>query len=263
MLILTLTALTMIPALADSYGFDGASPGDFRKPTSVDEVMAYGGYATDADNIDRSKDSTFTPPPFGSQSSYFPSTMELLTPGMPGVAPNPGGGTISNASTYYPADPGGLLIPPPSVDSTGTASSNKFTLTGGMLYADGSLGTLSIPRLGVSAKVYGDESLESLAKGIGHFESTSCWDGNVGFAAHNRGVAEYFGEIHKLQAGDKIIYATKSGTRTYEVFYVGQISNTDHSKLGRTGENTVTLVTCVRNVRDQRVCVQAREVTPQ
>lgn len=66
----------------------------------------------------------------------------------------------------------------------------------------------------------------ALAKGAGHFKSTSCWDGNVGLAGHNRGVANHFGQIHTLEDGDKITYTTKLGTRTYEVFYVGQIEET-------------------------------------
>ena len=131
----------------------------------------------------------------------------------------------------------------------------------GLFYEDGSLGRLKIPSLGLSVKVYEDESLESLAKGAGHFKSTSCWDGNVGLAGHNRGVANHFGQIHTLEDGDKITYTTKLGTRTYEVFYVGQIEETDFSRLGRSSENMITLITCVRNVPEMRWCVQAREIT--
>ena len=251
---------TAIPVLADSYEFDGADPGLFGKPTSVDEVKIIGGTSTDSDNINRSKDSSFIPPPFGSPTSNAPETGNILTPGISGVTTNPGKNTISSGSEYYPADSGRLLLPPPSAESSTQTNSNKFTLPDGLLYSDGSLGTLTIPKLGVSAKVYEDESLENLKKGIGHFKITSCWDGNIGFAAHNRGLADYFGNIHTLIAGDRITYKTKLGTRTYEVFYVGQISETDYSKLGRTSENIITLITCVRNVRDQRVCVQAREV---
>ena len=78
---------------------------------------------------------------------------------------------------------------------------------------------------------------------------------------HNRGVNNHFGQIHTLEIGDEITYTTKLGTRTYEVFFVGQIKETDFSRLGRTTENQVTLITCVRNVRDMRWCVQARKST--
>jgi len=67
----------------------------------------------------------------------------------------------------------------------------------------------------------------------------------VGFAAHNRGIANFFGQIHTLRDGDRIVYTTKLGTRTYEVYFVGQIHETDFSRLGRTSENIVSLVTWV------------------
>ena len=252
--------LAATPALAMET-FESPDAGLFGKPTSVDEVITIGGYPTEADNINRSKDSSLAPPPFGSASSNTLGTGELLTPGISGVSPYPGGYTIAGGSTYVPGDSGGLLLPPPNADSSsGGGYSSKFTLPDGLYYSDGSIGTLSISKLGVSAKVYEEESLENLAKGIGHFKFTSCWDGNVGFAAHNRGVADYFGQIHTLKAGDKIVYTTKLGTRTYEVYFVGQIKETDFSRLGRTDENTVTLTTCVRDVPDLRWCVQAREV---
>lgn len=41
---------------------------------------------------------------------------------------------------------------------------------------------------------------------------------------------------------------------------MGQVSKTDFSRLERSNENLITLVTCVRDVREMRWCVQAREV---
>ena len=82
----------------------------------------------------------------------------------------------------------------------------------------------------------------------------------MGIAGHNRGVTNHFGKIHTLKAGDQITYTTQLGTRTYEVFFVGQIEETDFSRLERTNDNLITLVTCVQDVRNMRWCVQAREV---
>ena len=129
-----------------------------------------------------------------------------------------------------------------------------------MYYADGSIGTLKIPSVNLSVKVYETESLESLAKGAGHFKSTSCWDGNIGIAGHNRGVTNHFGKIHTLKKGDKIKYTTKLGTRTYQVKTVTKINETDYSYLERTLDNRITLITCVENVPSKRWCVQAVEV---
>jgi sortase A len=258
----SMTILAATTALA-AENFDGPSAGNFGKPTSVEASTVIGGAPTEANNINRSKDSAVIPPPFGSPSSNVPGTGELLTPDIAGISLNPGGYTVAGGNEYVFADNSGLTLPPPSVEVSASQSvyTNKFTLPDGLYNADGSIGALSIPKLGVTAKVFEEESLENLKKGVGHFKSTSCWDGNVGFAAHNRGLADYFGQIQTLKTGDKIVYTTKLGTRTYEVFFVGQIKETDFSRLGRTEDNIVTLTTCVRDVPELRWCVQARLVS--
>lgn len=53
---------------------------------------------------------------------------------------------------------------------------------------------------------------------------------------------------------------TKLGTRTYKVTDVSKVSETDRGGLADSGENMLTLYTCVRNQRDQRWCVTAAEV---
>ena len=83
---------------------------------------------------------------------------------------------------------------------------------------------------------------------------------NVCLAAHNRGANSYFGQIHTLDIGEKITLTTKLGTRTYKVTDVFKVSETDRSGLADSGENMLTLYTCVRNQRDQRWCVTAAEV---
>jgi sortase A len=251
-----LTAAT--PVLA-AENFDGPSAGAFGPPTSVEPDKIFGGLTTEADNINRSKDNAIAPPPFGSPGSYMAGTGDSLAPGLYGDISATGANSESGA-VYVSADSGNVLPPPSAESSAQPPYSNKFTLPDGLYYSDGSIGTLSISKLGVTAKVYEDESLENLKKGVGHFKSTSCWDGNVGFAAHNRGLADYFGQIHTLKSGDKIVYTTKLGTRTYEVFFVGQIQETDYSRLGRADENLVTLTTCVRDVSELRWCVQAKQI---
>ena len=53
---------------------------------------------------------------------------------------------------------------------------------------------------------------------------------------------------------------TKLGTRTYKVTDVSKVRETDRGGLADSGENMLTLYTCVRNQRDQRWCVTAAEV---
>jgi LPXTG-site transpeptidase (sortase) family protein len=127
-------------------------------------------------------------------------------------------------------------------------------------YADGSIGTLYVPRANKNLKVYEGETLENMKKGIGHFASTSAWDGNVGFAGHNRGAAAYFSFVKDLAIGDTLIYATPYGSRTYEIYRKDVIAETDFSALYYSAANILTLITCVENVPEQRYCVQAQEI---
>ena len=255
---MTMTAMPM-PVMATAYNFGGAAPGNFAQPTSVEPETIIGGPADENSNINRSKDSASTPPPFGNPSSDGTVTI-IINQGNDNSSPATVNSGNNSGTEYYPISSVDPDTPPRMDVSYSSYSSNKFTLPDGMYYADGSIGTLSIPKINVTGKVYEDESLENLSKGIGHFKFTSCWDGNVGFAGHNRGIAVTFGKIHTLATGDKIIYTTKLGTRTYEVYSVSQIQETDMSKLQRTSENIVTLITCVNDKPELRWCVQAREM---
>lgn len=112
----------------------------------------------------------------------------------------------------------------------------------------------------LNVKIVQGTDSAALKKGVGHFEETSIWNGNVGLAAHNRGTNSYFGKIHTLEAGDEITLTTKEGTRTYSVTSVSKISETDNSMLESTSENCVTLFTCVRDQKEYRWCVRAVEI---
>lgn len=146
-----------------------------------------------------------------------------------------------------------------NVTVSNTVRPNELN-TQSIQYADGSIGTLSIPKLKVTVRVFEGETLASMKKGVGHFEFTSGWDGNIGIAGHNGGSAGYFENIRNLNIGDEIIYETKYGTRKYRVSYSEKISDTDYSKLGWSGENQITLITCVQGVANQRLAVIATEV---
>lgn len=135
-----------------------------------------------------------------------------------------------------------------------------YTSIQGMERADGSIGTVRIPSLGIDMKVWEGETNESMAKGLGHYSSTSAWDGNVCVCGHNRGASYVIGSIKDLEIGDSITYTTVYGTRTYSVSYVGVISYTDWSHLQATADNRITLTTCLANQPSSRVCVQAVEV---
>lgn len=258
--------VSSVPAL--EYSFDGAESAAFGKPTSVDTVTVIGGDGQDG-NRNRSKDSAFIPPAFGSPSADTKGIGEPLTPNISGVPQMQIGGAVQAGSTTVQGASGGASIAlPPSADTGGSTSGGSatsdtasgFTSASAMKNADGSIGRLKIPSLGVNIKVYNGETLANMKKGAAHYASTSGWDGNVAMCAHNRGVNSYFGKIHTLEAGDKITYTTKFGTRTYQVYSVYRIDETDTSCLNSSVENILTLTTCVRNVPELRWCVRAKEV---
>lgn len=129
-----------------------------------------------------------------------------------------------------------------------------------LLQIDGEtvIGVIKIDKIGFEGLIYEGTSLDTLAKGVGHFESTSFFDGNVGLAAHNSD--KYWAKLYTLEVGDEITYVSFLGTRNYKVSSIEKISETDWSKLSNTNSNILTLLTCVKDKPAQRLCVQAVEV---
>jgi len=125
---------------------------------------------------------------------------------------------------------------------------------------DGSIGTVSISRVGLKAKVYEGASDASMKKGAGHYTGTGIYDGNIGLFGHNRGSNAYFANLKNVKIGDTVTYKTSVGTKTYEVNFVGTIASTDFSYLNEMGDNRITMITCIANQPSLRLCVQATEI---
>ncbi|MBR0522231.1 MAG: sortase [Firmicutes bacterium] len=132
-----------------------------------------------------------------------------------------------------------------------------FTNTAGMYLADGTIGEIAIPVLGISFKVREGETSSNMSKGFAHYSSTSAWDGNVGVCGHNRGTKFAIGNVKDLNKGDLIAYTTVYGTRIYAVEEVKIIGSTDWSYLTPCFENRLTITTCLAGKPDVRVCVRA------
>jgi len=122
------------------------------------------------------------------------------------------------------------------------------------------LGILTIEKIGLKATVKEGSTEEILKEYIGHMSETSKYDGNIGLAAHNRGNKySYFARINELEKGDKIVYKTKFYERTYVVSKKVVIFDTDWSYLQTTKDNRITMITCIANKPNQRLCIQAVE----
>ena len=275
-LALALCASIAAPIFAADYPYDtsynfGSGPDSgstFGKPTGYDDPVTGDPLAT---NQRRDKNAASTPPSYGIFSGDIPTEPSSLyhesaqgavflvgssiqgdsngVPGSPVIATD-STGSSSSVSVNYNDQPGLL----PSTSMTGSMNTAPW------FYEDGSIGSIYITKLNKTIKVYEGESLDNMKKGVGHFTSTSAWDGNVGLAGHNRGAAAYFGFVKDLAIGDTITFTTMYGTRTYKIYSKEQISETDFSSLEWSAENILTLITCVENNPPMRWCVRCVEV---
>lgn len=287
---LTVTGISSIAMLtmngfAADYTVAPPSAGIFGNPTSVQTVVV--GDNVNKAEIDKSKNSSLVPPNCGSPTSNLRGSGEPLTPNLASPYTDAATGQTMIGNVIAPAGQPSVTVssnmPPqtgmqPNVITSqgngiyipGTVKNDDpyyyeeeaFTkVTSSMYYSGGYLGTLKIPELNLSVKIYEGTTNSVLAKGVGHFKDTSIWNGNVCLAAHNRGTNDYFGEIHNLDYGDRITLTTKKGTRTYKVYHIEKISVNDTSNLQGTSDNIITLITCVKNQADYyRWCVQGYEV---
>ena len=266
-------ALTMTaPAFASDYSFTTTALQDYYNSTSYEDVYGsqynYGGRNVVDYDIPELE--------YGRMSTTMTGVMErTILPGLQQVVASTdgsgyglggenggGGGPLTELVLDDGTGAGsGSTVPViPDTPQITVPNSPAYTSVQGMAYKDGSIGTLKIAKLGISVKVWEGESTTSMAKGVGHYSSTSAWDGNVGLAGHNRGAKYNIGSIKNLVAGDTITYTTMYGTRTYQVTSVKTITNTDWSYLQGTADNRITITTCLENHPESRVCVQAVEV---
>ena len=253
-LVISMMASLAASASALEYSIAPPKDFDFGRDTSIEVIHTADGGAMR--NEDVSKNAALIPPAFGSESMNALHTGEYLTPNLaPGGIPASGAVIGGSAS--------GVITPGSTVNGgSGYQPAVLFTeAMGDLYYKNGSLGRLEIPSLDLSVRIYQGTDSKTLAKGVGHFEDTSIWNGNVCLAAHNRGANSYFGQIHTLDIGDKITLTTKLGKSTYAVTCVNKISELDNSLLSHTAENCSTLFTCVRNHSAYRWAVRAVEVS--
>ncbi len=264
--ILALLALTPSAYAAADYSFTTDAPQDYYKSTSYEDI--YGSqYNYGVKNV---VDYQVPELEYGLQSTTMTGVMErTMLPGLQQTVATGGGGYgVSGGGPITvlveagsPGSSTGTQTPTvPTTPTYPTYQQPAYTSADGMAYKDGSIGTIKIPSLKINMKVWEGETSTSMSKGLGHYSSTSAWDGNVGACGHNRGAKYVIGSIKDLKQGDTITYTTIYGTRTYAVETVKIISNTDWSYLQATADNRLTLTTCLADHPESRVVVQAVEV---
>lgn len=171
-----LAAVLVTPASALEYTFDNPAAGDFGVSTSADDTIR----ELENPNVDRSKNSALIPPGFGTPTSCLPNSGEFLTPNLaaggpldtPSLMETAGAGNAAGGVTL-PGPVGAVSSIPPSFSvSVGTdsvGSSNFTAVTEDSYYSNGSLGTLKIPAIDLTVKIYQGTSDATLKKRGGPF----------------------------------------------------------------------------------------------
>lgn len=247
---------TTVCASAADYSITTAAPRDYYGETPYEDVYGsqynYGGA-----NVVDYQDAVLL---YGNPSTTQTGVMErTILPSLQQVVSTGGGGYGVAGSSPVTALPEIGPTVNPIIPNIPTYQQPAYTSVEGMAYEDGSIGMVKIPSLKINMKVWEGETAESMKKGLGHYSSTSAWNGNVAVCGHNRGAQYVIGSIKDLKQGDTITYTTIYGTRTYQVTTVQIIANTDWSYLQATADNRITLTTCLANHPESRVCVQAVE----
>lgn len=120
---------------------------------------------------------------------------------------------------------------------------------------------IKIPKIDLVAKIEQGTSDTILKKAVGHFEESPTLNGNICLAAHNRGYnVNFFEKIKNLLLNDIIIYQYGNIQKTYSVSNITIINEEDWSYIESSDGNKITLITCVENEPEYRLCVQAQEI---
>ena len=248
-------ALFALPSTAQAadYSFETQAPSDYYGSTSYEDI--YGSqYNYGGPNV---VDYQVPELEYGVLSTTQTGIMEKAL--LPGLQQ-----TVATGSGGYGISGGGTAVTLPGIsdgESFLPGLPAYTQLTDDFLLSNGAIGKISIPAIGVkNYYLWEGATNSSMNKGLGHFATTSVWDGNVGLCGHNRGAKYIIGAIKDMDVGDKVTYTTSEGTRTYEVETIKKIRNDDWSVLDATADNRITMITCVAGDYSHRWCLQAVEV---
>ena len=118
-----------------------------------------------------------------------------------------------------------------------------------------------IPKIELEANINEGTSQEVMSKSVGHFEESSVLKGNVALAAHNRGYKmNFFENIKDLSIGDELIYIINNVENKYKIVIKEIIDDRNWKHISNTLDNRLTLITCVENQPENRLCIQAIQI---
>jgi LPXTG-site transpeptidase (sortase) family protein len=108
------------------------------------------------------------------------------------------------------------------------------------------LGTIAIPKLGVTENLQQGMTLTAINRGPGHWPGTAAPGhlGNMVVAGHRTTYSRPFADLDQLVAGDQVIFTTDEGTFTYEVRGVIIVPESHIGIAAQTDAHTATLFAC-------------------
>lgn len=127
------------------------------------------------------------------------------------------------------------------------------------------LGSISIPRVGVSSVIVEGTDNRTLALSVGHIPGTAVpgRGGNVALAGHRD---SFFRGLRNIRQHDDILLTDSRGTELYQVESTRIVAPEDVDVLADVGRPLLTLVTCYPfyyiGAAPKRFIVQAHRVGP-
>ena len=149
------------------------------------------------------------------------------------------------------------LVEISTTEKTNDNNTNDFEYILEQKNDEGVVGVIKIDKIDYEGLIYEGTDLDTLSRGVGHIESTSFFEGNVGLAAHN--TLDKWAKLYTLQIGDTIDYVSFLGTKQYEVTTIQEIEETNWSFLRSSDDNKITLITCIVGKPQLRLCIQGTE----
>ena len=118
-----------------------------------------------------------------------------------------------------------------------------------------------IPENNSIEKLHGGTDLNTLEKGVGHFQETTKEKGNICLAGHNIGITvSPFIHIHKLEKSDLLYYKYNGKTYKYILDFKKEIKDTDFTYIKNTKENCLTIITCIVGKKDKRLVLRFNRI---
>ena len=140
-------------------------------------------------------------------------------------------------------------------------NAKTYTASSGKTYTTDAI--LSIPKLNIEYPVLSETSEELLKVSLNKYWGPNPNEiGNYCIVGHNYRNDAFFGNLHKLNGGDKVYMKDNNGrTIQYQVYdkYIVEPTDTRCTSQLTNGRKELTLITCA-NYGTQRLVVKCREV---